>query len=97
MFEKENDPTILRTTSPGKVVRYLIEDGEHVNEGQAFIEVEVMKMVLTINATASGKLQQTKQPGAVLETGDVLGHLQLDDPTKVESLPVKCLLKTKCP
>jgi len=83
MFEKESDPSVLRTTSPGKVIRYLIDDGAHVNEGQPFIEVEVMKMVLTLQSTASGILQQTKQPGAVLGTGDVIGHLQLDDATKV--------------
>jgi hypothetical protein len=32
IFDKENDPTIMRASSAGKLVRYLVEDGEHVNE-----------------------------------------------------------------
>ena len=31
MFDKENDPQILRATSPGKLIKYLVNDGEHVN------------------------------------------------------------------
>lgn len=41
VFEKENDPTILRSPSAGKLISYIIEDGGHVNKGQAFAEIEV--------------------------------------------------------
>ena len=46
LIEQENDPTQLRSPSPGKLVRYLVESGEHVDAGQAFAEIEVMKCVL---------------------------------------------------
>lgn len=40
--------------SPGKLVRQLVQDGEHVVEGQPFAEIEVMKMIQTILSPASG-------------------------------------------
>ena len=40
-FEKENDPRILRSSSPGKLLHFLIDEGGHVNAGQPFAEIEV--------------------------------------------------------
>jgi len=40
--------------SPGKLVRQLVQDGEHVTEGQSFAEIEVMKMIQTIASPAAG-------------------------------------------
>jgi acetyl-CoA carboxylase/biotin carboxylase 1 len=40
--------------SPGKLVRQLVQDGEHVVEGQAFAEIEVMKMIQTLASPAAG-------------------------------------------
>jgi len=45
LIEQENDPTQLRSPSPGKLVRYLVESGEHVDAGQPFAKIEVMKCV----------------------------------------------------
>jgi len=85
MLEQENDPTQLRTPSPGKLVKYSVENGEHVKKGQAFAEVEVMKMYMPLIAQEDGLVNLIKQPGATLEAGDILGILALDDPTKVKS------------
>ncbi|KAK5123732.1 hypothetical protein LTR85_002368 [Meristemomyces frigidus] len=85
LLEQENDPTQLRTPSPGKLVKYTVENGEHVKKGQAFAEVEVMKMYMPLLAQEDGLVNLIKQPGATLEAGDVLGILALDDPTKVKS------------
>lgn len=41
VFEKENDPTILRSPSAGKLIGFLVEDGGHVYKGQAYAEIEV--------------------------------------------------------
>ena len=49
MFEKENDPTVLMSPSTGKLMKFLVNDGEHVNAGDAFAEIEVMKMVTTLH------------------------------------------------
>lgn len=85
LLEQENDPTQLRTPSPGKLVKYTIENGEHVKKGQAFAEVEVMKMYMPLIAQEDGIVNLIKQPGATLAAGDILGVLQLDDPSKVKS------------
>ncbi|KAH9830870.1 Acetyl-CoA carboxylase [Teratosphaeria destructans] len=85
MLEQENDPTQLRTPSPGKLVKFSVENGEHVKKGQPFAEVEVMKMYMPLLAQEDGLVNLIKQPGATLEAGDILGILALDDPTKVKS------------
>lgn len=85
LLEQENDPTQLRTPSPGKLVKFTVENGEHVNKGQAFAEVEVMKMYMPLIAQEAGVVNLIKQPGSTLEAGDILGVLALDDPSKVKS------------
>lgn len=45
LIEQENDPTQLRSPSPGKLVRFLVESGEHVKAGQAYAEIEVWVLV----------------------------------------------------
>ena len=84
LLEQENDPTQLRTPSPGKLVKYTVENGEHVKAGQTFAEVEVMKMYMPLITQEEGMVQLIKQPGAVLEAGDILGILALDDPSRVK-------------
>lgn len=84
LLEQENDPTQLRTPSPGKLVKFTVENGEHVKAGQAFAEVEVMKMYMPLIAQEDGIVQFIKQPGATLEAGDILGILSLDDPSRVQ-------------
>ncbi|KAF2729821.1 hypothetical protein EJ04DRAFT_580361 [Polyplosphaeria fusca] len=85
LLEQENDPTQLRTPSPGKLVKFLVENGDHVKKGQAFAEVEVMKMYMPLIAQEDGVVNLIKQPGATLEAGDILAVLALDDPSKVKS------------
>ncbi|KAL4749249.1 hypothetical protein BDW72DRAFT_178697 [Aspergillus terricola var. indicus] len=84
LLEQENDPTQLRTPSPGKLVKFTVENGEHVRAGQPFAEVEVMKMYMPLIAQEDGIVQLIKQPGATLEAGDILGILALDDPSRVK-------------
>ncbi|KAJ6219257.1 hypothetical protein RDWZM_005069 [Blomia tropicalis] len=83
VFDKENDPTILRSPSTGKLLQFLVEDGGHVVSGQAYAEIEVMKMVMTLTTQESGILQHVKRSGAVLEAGSILARLDLDDPSRV--------------
>lgn len=84
LLEQENDPTQLRTPSPGKLVKYTVENGEHVKRNQAFAEVEVMKMFMPLLAQEDGIVQLIKQPGVTIEAGDILGILALDDPSRVK-------------
>lgn len=41
VFEKENDPSLLRSPSAGKLISFLIEDGGQVKKGEAYAEIEV--------------------------------------------------------
>jgi acetyl-CoA carboxylase/biotin carboxylase 1 len=84
LLEQENDPTQLRTPSPGKLVKFTVENGEHVKAGQPFAEIEIMKMYMSFLASEDGIVQLIKQPGATLEAGDILGILALDDPSRVK-------------
>ena len=54
VFEKENDPTILRSPSTGKLIHFMVEDGGHVFAGDVFAEIEVMKMVMELRVTENG-------------------------------------------
>ncbi|KAI2465313.1 acetyl-CoA carboxylase [Annulohypoxylon bovei var. microspora] len=84
LLEQENDPTQLRSPSPGKLVKYTVENGEHVKAGQTYAEVEVMKMFMPLVAQEDGIVQLIKQPGVTIEAGDILGILALDDPSRVK-------------
>ncbi|KAK2717768.1 hypothetical protein QYM36_006530, partial [Artemia franciscana] len=84
VFEKENDPTILRTPSAGKLICFRVEEGGHVNSGDIYAEIEVMKMVMTLSVTESGCLYYNKRPGAVLDAGDIIAHLDLDDASRIQ-------------
>jgi len=84
LLEQENDPTQLRTPSPGKLVKFTVDNGEHVKAGQPYAEVEVMKMYMPLLASEDGIVQLIKQPGATLEAGDIIGILALDDPSRVK-------------
>uniref|UniRef100_A0A8C3I926 Acetyl-CoA carboxylase beta n=1 Tax=Chrysemys picta bellii TaxID=8478 RepID=A0A8C3I926_CHRPI len=82
-FEKEKDPTMLRSPSAGKLLKYTVEDGGHIFVGHSFAEIEVMKIILTLEVKESGHIHYIKRPGALLEAGCVIARLELDDPTKV--------------
>jgi biotin carboxyl carrier protein len=64
-------------------VRYLVEDGDHVDADTAFAEIEVMKMVMPLIVSHSGIMRLSLQAGAVMAAGDVVANLLLDDPSKV--------------
>ncbi|RLU22271.1 hypothetical protein DMN91_004549 [Ooceraea biroi] len=83
IFEKDNDPSLLRSPSAGKLINFLVEDGGHVDAGQAYAEIEVMKMIMTVTASEVGSVFYVKRPGAVLEAGTLIAHLELDNPSLV--------------
>ncbi|KAH8116533.1 acetyl CoA carboxylase [Phellopilus nigrolimitatus] len=84
LIEQENDPTQLRSPSPGKLIRFLVDSGDHIKAGEAYAEIEVMKMYMPLIAGEDGVPQFVKQPGVSLEPGDILGILTLDDPARVK-------------
>lgn len=129
VFEKENDPSLLRSPSAGKLIQFTVEDGGHLFAGQCYAEIEVkcavfgniyirlhgfiygirysvhidwstqkrwnlwpfldlqvMKMVMTLTTAESGCIHYVKRAGAALEPGCVIAKLQLDDPSRVQQV-----------
>jgi len=85
VFEKENDPTKLRATTTGKLVRFLVADGTHVRAGQAFCEMEVMKMYMQLTTSHGGVLTHAANADSYVKAGDVIGHMDLDDKSSVST------------
>ena len=53
--------------------------------GDAYAEIEVMKMYMPLITKESGIFTATKLVSSVLANGDIVGTLQLDDPSAVKS------------
>ena len=86
MFLKNSFFSLLLSIapSPGKLIRYVVEDGEHLDANQPFAEMEVMKMYLPLVVSEAGTVRFINQPGSVLEPGDLIAILTLDDPSRVK-------------
>jgi len=84
LFQKEYDPSNLRATMQGKLIRYTVKDGSHIEKDQSYAEVEVMKMILTLTAPEPGVLNQVKNEGGVIEAGELIATIKLDHPETVK-------------
>jgi acetyl-CoA carboxylase/biotin carboxylase 1 len=85
IFENENDPTKLRATTTGKLVRFLVADGDHVEAGQAFCEMEVMKMYMQLTTSHAGVLSHAANGDSYVKAGDIIAHMDLDDKSSVST------------
>ncbi|KAK9805253.1 hypothetical protein WJX72_008860 [[Myrmecia] bisecta] len=83
LLAAEHDPSRLFASSPGKLMRYLVADGAHVEAEQPYAEVEVMKMIMPLLTTAPGRLNFQLPEGSILLPGDLIARLDLDDPEAV--------------
>ena len=88
MVENENDPTVVRSPSPGKLVRYLVKEGAVVPAGTAIAELEVMKMYMPLTIPEAGSIMPTKAAGSSLEGGDIVAKIKLLDPTSATKATV---------
>ena len=83
LLSNEHDPSRMTALSTGKLVRFLVDDGGHVAADKPYAEIEVMKMVMTLLAPASGKVHFQLPEGSVLVPGQLIARLDLDDPAAV--------------
>ncbi len=83
-FEQEYDPSNIRAVMPGKLVKILISSGQHVNKGDPFAEIEVMKMYMPLIVPEAGIIDIIAQPGSILQIGQLIATLKLDDPSQVK-------------
>ena len=67
-----------KLTAPvtGTLLRYTVEEGAKVSEGQTVIMLESMKMELEINAPAAGTVHFTAAVGTQVGEGDLLAEIQ---------------------
>ncbi|KAJ9444459.1 hypothetical protein DIPPA_21452a, partial [Diplonema papillatum] len=78
-FTHEVDPTKLRSQMPGKLVRFLVKDGEFVKAHSPFCEVEVMKMYIQLKTAVTGTISLKAQPGTTVHAGKILAVVEPDD------------------
>ena len=88
VFSPDYDPTSLRTDVAGKLVKKLVQDGARVRKGEAFAEIEVMKMFMPLKVQEAGTIKWNSNEGAALAAGDLLATLELDNPENVETVSV---------
>ncbi|KAI0990137.1 hypothetical protein GJ496_009866 [Pomphorhynchus laevis] len=91
-FLKEKDPSILRAPSPGKLLRYHCNDGDMLDVGDIYAEMEVMKLVITLYCQIRGRITFIRQPGSVVEMGSVLAKLDLSDSSQPKEIRLCTLL-----
>lgn len=87
-FSPDYDPTSLRTDVAGKLVKKLVPDGAHLEKGQAYCEIEVMKMFMPLKVSETGTITWKNNEGATLGPGDLIGSLNLDNPENVAATTV---------
>jgi acetyl-CoA carboxylase/biotin carboxylase 1 len=83
VFSPDYDPSSLRTDVAGKLVKKLVADGAQVKKGEAYCEIEVMKMFMPLKVEESGKITWCANEGASIAPGDLLATLELDNPDNV--------------
>jgi len=86
VFPNLRDPSELRSEFNGKLVRYLVPDGESVGKDEPYVELEAMKMIMSVRADEAGKITQSLAPGAIVAPGQLLANLELADPSSVQTV-----------
>ena len=84
VFTKEYDPSQLCSNMAGKLMRYVCTNGSHLEKGDPYAEMEVMKMCITLSVPESGLIQFVKPEGSVVALGDLVARLDLDDPSRTK-------------
>ncbi|MFK0041681.1 biotin carboxylase N-terminal domain-containing protein [Paenarthrobacter sp. NPDC090517] len=71
------DPEV-RSPMPGTVVSVSVVDGDLVEEGQALLAVEAMKMEHQLVASVAGTVHLTSKPGDLVKADQVLATIHVD-------------------
>ena len=88
LFSPDYDPTSLRTDVAGKLVKKLVEDGARVGKGEAFAEIEVMKMFMPLKVDEAGIISWCTNEGAALSPGSLMATMELENPENVAAVTV---------
>ena len=83
-FPEDFDATKLCANTTGKLLKFLVSNGERCKVGEPYCEIEVMKTVMPLISTTSGIITHVAQIGCQLEPGDVLCTVVVDDPSSMK-------------
>ena len=72
IFTPEYDPTRLASAVAGKLARLLVANGSHVKAGDAYVEIEAMKMYMPLRVQEAGVVSFQISEGATLAPGDTI-------------------------
>ena len=78
------DPEV-RSPMPGTVVSVSVADGDTVEEGQALLAVEAMKMEHQLVASVAGTVHLTSKPGDLVKADQVLATIHVDTETNTNT------------
>merc|ERR1719420_837374 len=86
VFPNLRDPSELRSEFNGKVVRYLHADGAEVEKDEPYVELEAMKMIMSLRSGEAGKIHHSLAAGSIVSPGQLLATLKLADPGSVQTV-----------
>jgi pyruvate/2-oxoglutarate dehydrogenase complex dihydrolipoamide acyltransferase (E2) component len=71
-----NIPKLGVSMTEGTLIEWLVADGEKVTEGDPIYIVETDKVENEVNATASGTIRITGEPGETYQVGEAIGTIE---------------------
>src|SRR5918995_804561 len=73
MLREFKFPDVGEGIAEAEIVRWLVKEGDSVNEDQDLLEVETDKALLTLNSPYTGKITKLHgKEGDMIKVGDVL-------------------------
>ncbi|CAI4232601.1 unnamed protein product [Auanema sp. JU1783] len=76
VFEKDNDPSILKSPYTGKFLGYKKANGDYLSLGTQYAQVESMKLVFNVEVKkAPGRLEYVAKEGDLLYPGSIIARL----------------------
>jgi pyruvate dehydrogenase E2 component (dihydrolipoamide acetyltransferase) len=88
MLREFKFPDVGEGIAEGEIVRWLVKEGDWINEDQELVQVETDKAVLTLNSPYTGKIEKLHgNPGDIIKVGALLTTIQDESKTapKVET------------
>jgi biotin carboxyl carrier protein len=71
----------VRSPMPGKILQVLVEEGMEVEDGQALVLLEAMKMENTLAAEGAARVKKVHiTPGDLVDLGQLLVELEFSQP-----------------
>jgi len=79
-------PRLSDTMEEGTILRWLKQDGEHVERGEELLEIETDKANMTYESDQEGILRIVAQEGDTLAVGQTIAHIGAAEPDGAEPI-----------